>query len=132
MIHKSVHRWTFPITDKCILWPYPHSAHLCVLFLCDVSVCVCMCVCDMWVFQSLSPKPIYLRLPSEVAGRLPSGQSHRDERRPLHEPPAARQQTNRTNQEQEVPLLRYEHTLHRKHTGLFLIIIVGKRIDPTH
>lgn len=71
---------------------------------CDVRVCVC-------VFQSLSPKPVYLWLPSEVAGRLPAGQPHWDKRRPLHQPSTARQQTDRTNQEQEVPLLRYKHAV---------------------
>lgn len=69
----------------------------CVLYVLCVSV------------QSLGAKPLYLWLPSEVAGRLPAGQSHRDERRPLHQPSTARQQTNRANQEQEVPLLRYRH-----------------------
>lgn len=82
-----------------------YSNSFCVCFCVSMDVCdVCVCV------QSLSPKPVYLWLPSEVAGWLPAGQSHRDKRCALHQPTTARQQTNWTNQEQEVPLLRYKHT----------------------
>lgn len=76
-------------------------------YVCFVSS---VCVMYMWVYQSFGPKPIYLWLPSEMAGRLPAGQSHRDKWCSLHQPSKARQQTNWTNQEQEVPLLRYKHT----------------------
>lgn len=112
-----------PHLPSPFLWPYSRWRNrtcsqiyivltACV-FLCaprvhDCVWCTCVCVC---VFQSLSPKPVYLWLPSEVAGRLPAGQPHWDKRRPLHQPSTARQQTDRTNQEQEVPLLRYKHAV---------------------
>lgn len=95
-VHKYILFWQL----TCVFLCAPH-VHDCVW-------CTCVCVC---VFQSLSPKPVYLWLPSEVAGRLPAGQPHWDKRRPLHQPSTARQQTDRTNQEQEVPLLRYKHAV---------------------
>lgn len=56
--------------------------------------------------QPLSPKPVRVRLPPEVAGGLPAGQPHRDQRGALQQPPAAGQQAHQPGQEQEVPLLR--------------------------
>lgn len=55
--------------------------------------------------QAPGPEPLCLRLQPEVAGRLPPCQPHRDQWRPLCQPPAPGQQTHRPDQEQEVSLL---------------------------
>lgn len=142
--HVILLHTSHPITNKYLLWPYKHStnktflkiyvvltAYLCVFVF---SMCPCLCVTCVWVYQSFSPKSVYLWLPSEVACRLSSGQSHRDERCALHQPATARQQTNRTNQEQEVPLLRYNthcivNTVFNPQDGLILFLIIHTCTD---
>lgn len=57
-------------------------------------------------WKAFGPEPLYLWLPSQVAGRLPPYQPNWDQWRALHQPPASGQQKNRTDQKQEVPLFR--------------------------
>ncbi len=63
-------------------------------------------------FQSLSSEPVRLWLWFEVAGRLFTLQPDWDQRRTMLQSSTARQQTHQSDQEQEVPLFRWNTQTH--------------------
>lgn len=67
-------------------------------------------MCDIIGFlppwKAFGSEPVYLWLPSEVAGGLPAHKPHWDQRGPVHQPPPAGKQKDRPDQKQEIPLLR--------------------------
>lgn len=66
-------------------------------------------MCEIIFFspwKAFGSEPIYLWLPSEVAGGLSSYKPHWDQWCPLHQPPPSGKQKDRPDQKQEIPLLR--------------------------
>lgn len=57
-------------------------------------------------WKAFGSEPIYLWLPSEVAGGLSSYKPYWDQWCPLHQPPPTGKQKNRADQKQEIPLFR--------------------------
>lgn len=85
------------VDDCCFRSELESSVH-------SISRIKVFCVC-FW--KAFGPEPLYLWLPSQVAGGLSPHQPDRDQWCPLHQPPASGKQKNRTDQKQEISLFRY-------------------------
>ena len=66
----------------------------------------CVKVFCMCFWKAFGPEPLYLWLPSQVAGGLSPYQPNRNQWCPLHQSPATGKQKNWTDQKQEIPLFR--------------------------
>ena len=93
---RCVYRIRISFDDRCFHSGFESWVH------CKSCVKVfCMCFC-----KAFGPEPLYLWLPSQVAGGLSPYQPNWDQWRPLHQSPATGKQKNWTDQKQEIPLFR--------------------------
>lgn len=78
------------------LWIWEWSP---IQLMCEKLFCLCS-------WKAFGPEPLYLWLPSQVAGGLSPYQPNWDQWCPLYQPPPPSKQKDWTDQKQEIPLFR--------------------------